>query len=276
MKVIILGNMLGYSSGFSINTVNSIYDYLIKNNDVYPYFIRGLDELDRLVKRVDFDGLFIVTYGGFGNDGTLQKILEKLKIRFNNNNCYTHTNCYNKLKTYDLLDSSDILHPSVLKTPQYPCVLKPILGESGEGVKFIKSISDYNSYNNEKNYLEEYIKSDCEYTISIYKGVVGNPVKIVPDGDIWSGDNPKQELLDYEEKSEIRDLVLNNINKIYDVFKANSGLRIDFRIKDNKAYFFDVNSMPIINDGGYYLRSLNDYDNNINFEFVINDMFNDI
>lgn len=289
MRTVILGNMLGDSSGLSMESVSSIYDHLIKTKDVIPYFIRGLDGLDRMIQRVRFDGIFTVTYGGFGNNGTMHEILEQLGIKFNNNNAFTHSNCYNKLKTYKILDAHNILHPEILKAQKFPCVIKPIIGEGGQGIRYIEDFMSYKINcvtsniifenrtitGDEEYYLEEYIEGD-EYTISIYKGVIGSPIKIISGEKVWYGNDPSEESLDYKGKEDIKALINKDIGNIYDAVGASSGLRIDFRVKDGKAYYFDVNSMPVLNKNGYYLRSLEDFDKNMTFEFVIDDMFNDI
>jgi len=275
-KVIILGNMVGEPGGFSYASVSNIYNVLLNNGkDVIPFLIRGIDDLERMLNRIALDGVFLVTYGGFGNDGTLQSILEANNISFNNNGSKTHGICYDKLKTYEVLDKLGILRPKVYKNPKYPCVIKPTSGEGGQGVVFVNTLSEFKKVNLEGCHIEQYVEGQ-EYTISMYKGIIGNPVQITPETEVWAGNNPVEETLDYNKKNEIRNLVKEMVVSIYDEVEANAGLRIDFRVNDSGVYVFDVNSMPILNKGGYFHRSLMDYDDSITFEFLIDDMYNDL
>lgn len=275
-KVIILGNTIGNPGGFSLKSVREVYKMLLKKDyDVYPYFIRGLNDLERMLNRVPHDGIFVLMYGGFGNDGTLQSFLESMKVNFNNNGSFTHDICYNKLNTYKFLDKLKLNHPKVYETVKFPCIMKDIKGEGGTGVHLIKNTKDYNEYNNENKYTEQFLEGD-EYTISVYKGVVGNPIKIVKDDDIWKGNNPKEEFTEFPELTKIRNEVEKDLLLMYDKLKATDGIRVDFIKNNSGIYYFDINSMPILNNDGYFHRSLKGFDSDYNFEFLIEDMYKTI
>ena len=64
-KVLIIGSMFGTTSEISSRVVVDIYKTLFaKKYNVFPLLIIGLDDLDKVMNRISFDGVFVATYGG--------------------------------------------------------------------------------------------------------------------------------------------------------------------------------------------------------------------
>lgn len=268
--------MMGSAGGFSSRVINEIFKTLYaKKLNVFPLLIIGVDDLERVMNRVSFDAVFMATYGGFGNNGFLQKIFEERGIAFNNSGSYTHNICYNKINTADFLTGLKLKAPEVYNKPSYPCIVKPIEGEGSQGIHVCRNSKEYNLYINDESFAEEFIRGD-EYTISVYNSIVGNPIKFTKESDILGAGNPMDESLEYEEKYEIRSMVLKDVQKIYKNMKATDGIRIDFIVRGSNVYYIDINSMPVLNGGGYFHRSLQDYDATYDFETLITEMYNNL
>lgn len=275
-KVLILGTIFGEAAGLSKNAVVDAYrTFYEMKYGVYPMLIIGIDDLEEVINKIPFDGVFVMTYGNFGNNGFLQKVFEDKGIKFNNSGSYTHEICYNKLNTAKFLKKLKLNAPEVHTKPVYPCIIKPIEGEGSHGIHVCRNSKDYNKYINEECFSEEFIRGD-EYTISIYNSIVGNPIKITKESDIWGKGNPSDETLDYDEKAEIRDQVFKDVLKIYKEIKATDGIRIDFIIRNSKVYYIDINSMPVLNRNGYFHRSLMDYDNSYDFDSLLKEMYKNL
>lgn len=273
-KVLILGTMFGSTGGISSRVINDIFKTLYaKKHNIFPLLIIGVDDLEKVLNRVSFDAVFLATYGGFGNNGFLQKIFEQKGINFNNSGSFTHEICYNKINTSEFITGLKLKAPEIYTKPVYPCIIKPIEGEGSEGIHICKTSKEYNKYMNDDCFAEEFIRGD-EYTVSVYNSIVGNPIKITKESDIWGGGNPGDETLEYDEKFEIRNLILKDVQNIYKWLKATDGIRIDFIIRGSNIYYIDINSLPVLNRGGYFHRSLQDYDATYDFDFLITEMYN--
>jgi len=275
-KVLIIGSMFGTTSEISSRVVVDIYKTLFaKKYNVFPLLIIGLDDLDKVMNRISFDGVFVATYGGFGNNGFLQKIFEQKGIVFNNSGSFTHEICYDKINTSEFITGLKLKAPEVYSKPVYPCIIKPVEGEGSEGINVCKNSKEYNLYMNDDSFASEFIRGD-EYTISVYNSIVGNPIKVTKESEIWGGGNPAYDTLDYDEKAEIRNMVQKDMLKIYKGLKATDGIRIEFIIRGSDVYFIDINSMPILNRNGYFHRSLQDYDSAYDFDTLITEMYNNL
>ena len=268
--------MFGTTSEISSRVVVDIYKTLFaKKYNIFPLLIIGLDDLDKVMNRISFDGVFMATYGGFGNNGFLQKIFEDRGIVFNNSGSFTHNICYNKVNTADFITGLKLKAPEIYSKPSYPCIVKPIEGEGSQGIHVCRNSKEYNQYINDECFAEEFIRGD-EYTISVYNSIVGNPIKFTKESDILGAGNPMDETLEYEEKSEIRSMVLKDVQKIYKNLKATDGIRIDFIVLGSDVYYIDINSMPVLNRNGYFHRSLQDYDYAYDFDTLITEMYNNL
>lgn len=266
--------MFGKTAGTSSMAVNDIYNTLFqKKCDVFPLLIIGIDDLEKALNKIYFDAVFVLTYGNFGNNGFLQGIFEKKGITFNSSGSSTHEICYNKVKTAEFITGLKLKAPEIYSKPAYPCIVKPIEGEGSEGIYVCNNSKQYNEYINNDSFAEEFVRGD-EYTISVYNSIVGNPIKFTKETDILGGGNPMDETLEYDEKSDIRSLVLKDVQKIYKNLKATDGIRIDFIVRGSDVYYIDVNSLPVLNREGYFHRSLQDYDATYNFDFLITEMYN--
>tara|TARA_B100000427_G_scaffold267593_1_gene233316 strand:+ start:600 stop:1514 length:915 start_codon:yes stop_codon:yes gene_type:complete len=139
------------------------------------------------LKKFNPDFIFNALHGTFGEDGQVQRILDKLKIKYSHSGAKASEIAMNKKKTKLVFKKINIPFPSDLilnennfkkkikKIPfKFPLVIKPINEGSSVGVKICKNIKELKNYRLGKkiNYLlEEYIPGR-ELTV----GVVNNRV----------------------------------------------------------------------------------------------------
>lgn len=136
-----------------------------------------------------FDVAFIAMHGEYGEDGALQKILEKLKIPYTGSDSKTSKIGINKIACHKLFKTNHLLSPKytisqsleTIKKLGLPLVIKPIDRGSSVGVSIINNwqslptaIKTAERYS-KKIMFQEYI-SGREFTC----GVVQIKNKIVP------------------------------------------------------------------------------------------------
>ncbi|GAB6188580.1 D-alanine--D-alanine ligase [Marinitoga arctica] len=248
----------------SILSANNVEMALIKlGYTVFKYdlkydFDKFLDEY----KNIHL--VFNVVHGFEGEDGTLQKILEKLNVKYIGSNSLVSQNTFDKLVFMQNIEK-DFSIPKYIATKKYinppfdfPLIIKPRKSGSSLGIHICHNFEEYNKYLNEElniyneMIIQEYIKGK-EISVSI---IEKNKVPIVlPILEI----KPKKEFYDFEAKytegmtdfeipARINKKIEKKIKKDFKQIYLNIGLkdfaRIDAIIKGNDYYILEANTVP--------------------------------
>lgn len=271
MTTLVLGKHIGENGKLSYRCMVEVYKILInKGYDVVPFLIRGIDDLEYIFRHISFVNVFMLTYGKWGNNGFLQNVFEAKKIKHNFSNASVSKMFYDRNETKKALKSTKVPFPADIKTYKFPCIVKPKEGENSQGIHFIDNSKDLKAKKYDGCIVEEYIQGQ-EYTIALYNGLVGNPLKIEKEGYIW-GKDKAEDTLDYPEKETVYNMVSKPLTQLYDETGMSDCVRIDFVVKDNQFYVIDVNTMPVLNRDGYVNRSLQDRHPEYDYEYLIEDM----
>ncbi len=120
----------------------------------------------------------------------------------------------------------------------YPIIAKPRNGKSAQGIHFLKSISDIQSYSNLKNYvLEQYIgNEDSEYTVGCYVNKNGELQELIPmkrklhnGTTVWA-------------KTIRNQAITEECKKICNAFMPRGPINIQMRMdEDGKPVCFEMN-----------------------------------
>lgn len=161
---------------------------------------RNLKWLDTVVKyRPDF--VFIALHGPFGEDGTIQSILEFLKIHYSGSNTLSSALSMDKQKTKELFLANKIPTPpwrtveagktdGIADKLKFPVVVKPVNQGSAIGVSLVKRKSDLPSAlklafsYSDKAIIEDYIDG-VEITVAILGAKALPVIEIVPKGKFY-------------------------------------------------------------------------------------------
>jgi D-alanine-D-alanine ligase len=212
--------------------------------------------------------VFNALHGRYGEDGTLQGMLDMVNIKYSGCNQLTSAITMSKLFTKHIFKANDILTPEYIilyshkKIDKsklfYPHVLKPDTEGSSIGLFMINNEEEFNHYIKESFkycntvFIEKYIKGR-EFTA----GVIGNKKSIVlPILEV----RPKNSFFDYEAKyvkgmsdfivpadipKILKEKVSKEVSKIYSVFGCKGMSRIDFIIDEyNNIYYLEINTIP--------------------------------
>jgi len=250
--------------------------------------------LDSLKK---FDFVFIALHGTFGEDGTIQRILEENKIPFNGSNSKASKLCFDKAAVKILAKENDILTPDFFQIKEidniiensnfsifHDYVVKPNQQGSSLGIfrkkdlindfeKKLKSIFELDT----QILIEEFIDGR-EVTVGILNG------KTLPIIEI----KPKREFYDFRSKyskgsseyfcpaeieSNIEDKLIKNSLKIHQLTGCDVYSRVDFRIDRNgNPWFLEINTLPGLTETSLF--PLASKKAGINFEKMILNLIN--
>lgn len=244
----------------SLKTGNAIYNALKRRG--YDVEMIDCDEhLPFVLKDRKIGVCFIALHGRYGEDGTVQGLLEVLRIPYTGSGVIGSAICMDKVFTKRLLESLGIPTPKYVvlegdEIPNFPipCVVKPAREGSTIGVSIVKERSlikeavlkalEYDR----KVIIEEYVEGE-EITVGIVNGKILPIVKIVPKTGFYDYEAKyTRGMTEYEVPAKIteetEDMARSFSKKIYESFELSGCVRIDMMVKDNIPYVLDINTSP--------------------------------
>ena len=226
-------------------------------------------ELVETLKKENIEYCYNILHGTFGEDGTIQGLLDCLNIKYTGENTLVSSLCMNKVYTKRIWLSSNIstvdfqLLEDAVKNNNisfnFPIILKPISSGSSVGVSLIKSKDEFENIikdikDTHNYFLEPYIKGK-EVTVGLVRD--NEDIYVFP----ILGINPKNEIYDYDAKytpgktemeipakldKQIENKLIENCKKSYDVLGCEGLCRIDAIIADDGF----INLMEVNTQGG--------------------------
>jgi D-alanine-D-alanine ligase len=237
----------------------------------------GLEDLDRISK----DALvFPILHGKNGEDGVIQKELEKRKLAFLGADSQSSAACFDKWLTHQTLEAAGVPMPKAvlvskenyLNEPmsREPHVLKILHGGSSIGTMKIpypeppslKNIRIENLFKLEDQAIVEELIEGIEITAPILDTAALPIVEILP---------PENEEFDYINKyngrtqeicppssvsQELQTEARQLAEKVHKIMNCRHLSRVDIMIdKQSKLYVLEVNTMPGLTDQSLYPKA---------------------
>tara|TARA_B100001173_G_C15985889_1_gene546700 strand:- start:284 stop:1183 length:900 start_codon:yes stop_codon:yes gene_type:complete len=209
------------------------------------------------------DIVFNALHGGIGENGEIQKWMDKNNISYTGSDSKSSSICMDKAETKSIAANIGIKTPP-WETLKYnfnkvsfdiPYVIKPNNGGSTFGLTIIEIKSSIEGalekafYNSNEVIVEKYIKGR-ELTVSILDGKAYPIIEIIPSHKIYDFDCKYTEgLTDYVCPAEINESLKFNIMKdterLFQVLGCEIYSRADY-ILDEKGdyYFLEMNTLP--------------------------------
>lgn len=265
MKVGVIMGGISAEREVSLNSGNEIVKNLDKNKyDVYPIVINNKTEL--LEKIEGMDAAFIALHGKFGEDGTVQSILEALNVPYTGCGVLSSALCMDKditkrvlrdggINTADWLivkSLEDINYVEIEKIG-YPVVVKPNSGGSSVATAIINNRNDIEGavlmalkYDKEVM-IEHFIKGD-EITCSILNGKMLPILAIKPKSSFFDytskySDGGADEFvveLEPELQKKVEEMALLS----YRLLKCSVYARVDMIVKEGVPFVLEINTLP--------------------------------
>ena len=227
------------------------------------------NNLIKSLKEFEPDFVFNALHGYFGEDGKVQKILDKLKLKYSHSNSKSSEIAMDKKKTKlifnkigvpypkDILVNSNSFNKKLRKLKfKYPLVIKPVNEGSSLGVKICKSINELKKYKLKKkiNYMIEEFIPGRELTVGILNNKALDIIEL----------KTKKNFYDYKSKytkgmtkyiipasipKDIENKCKKYTEKIHKFLKCKGVTRTDFRFDQNKTlgkdlYVLEINTQP--------------------------------
>jgi len=276
MKVGVL--MGGVSSERKISLLSG--EEMVKNlnkdkYEVIPVIINSKSEVIDRVQNLDF--ALLAFHGEFGEDGTIQSVLESLGVPYSGSNPLTSALCMKKKQSKRILKAEGIpiangisiyRHESVnlkeIEKLKYPMVVKPNSGGSSLGISLVYSRDELRSailegfkYGNEI-IIEEYINGS-EYTVPLLNGETLPILSIIHKGTFFDYESKYNDTDTLEEVAILPESLQNEINEIskkcYRLFDCKAYARVDIMVSNNKPYVIELNTLPGMTKNSLFPKS---------------------
>lgn len=273
LTIALLAGGISSEREISLQSGDQVYEVLDKKKfDVIRYDPKT--DLNRLVAEApDIDAALIILHGPYGEDGTVQGLLDLLDIPYQGSGVLGSAIAMNKLVSkqlyerfglpvppYIVIQHNNAIDPEkCLKRLGMPLVVKPVKGGSSVGISIVKSKESL------KNAVDEAFTYDDTVLIESYidgieltGGVIGNKnlealpiIEIIPDKE--------HEFFDYEAKYTAgitREICPARIDEDLTVKAqtyakmAHSSLfckgysRTDMILKKREIYIIETNTIP--------------------------------
>ena len=269
-KILILGGGISKEREISLETAKQVNKALKKK---FRTVICEPDQnLEKKVKQFKPNLIFNALHGRFGEDGYIQSVLEKLKIRYTHSGVLSSFLAMNKILSKEIFRKNDILTPKYLKHDfsnskinsktlikkierrlSFPVVIKPINEGSSVDVYICSK----------KNILSNLKKLKKYNEIIIEKYIGGREIQVAILGKKKLGAielKPKRKFYDYAAKynssantkhiipvnlkKNYLEKVLNISLKAHKILGCKGVTRSDFKFYKNKFYLLELNTQP--------------------------------
>lgn len=278
IRVAILMGGISNERAVSLSTGKTAAEYL----DPAKFSFRTYDtkkDLPKLfydVTRKKIDVCFIALHGRGGEDGSIQGMLELLKVPYTGPGIMASAIGMNKIVSKKLFQKEKILTPkfiffdeeNIKRNPNdvfkkikkeigLPCVVKPATSGSSVGVSIVKKENEIKkgieSALREDNRIivEKYIKGK-EITV----GILGNKeprvlpvIEIVPKKNFFDYQakyNPKfsDEIVPARIPAKITKKAQRIAGKVYQLIECRGFSRVDMILQGEKIYVLEINTIP--------------------------------
>lgn len=277
MKVGVIMGGISSEREISLKSGNSVVENIDKNKyEVIPIVIDKKEDIINKVKGIDF--ALLALHGQFGEDGTVQAVLQTLGIPYSGCGPLSSAACMDKDMTKSLLQaagirtapwinlrSEDEINYEDIKELGYPVVVKPTHGGSSVATFIIKeekeienAVKEAFKWDNEVM-IEKFIKGD-EITCPVMGREMFPVVAIKPHAEFFDytakyADGGSDEFVIELEESlhkEVEKMALDT----YRALKCSVYARIDMIITEGAIpYILEVNTLPGMTKASLFPKS---------------------
>ena len=269
-KIAVLYGGISEEREVSLRSGKNVYKALtsfkeIKDNCIL-IDVKNHYELVEILKKEKVEYCYNILHGSFGEDGSIQGLLDCLNIKYTGENTLVSSVCMNKVYTKRIWQSSKVptsdfillkdIYNNKNNKINFPLILKPISNGSSVGVSLIKTKKEFEEAIKKIEkildyFIEPYIKGK-EITVGLVRennGIFTLPIL---------GINTKNEIYDYDAKytpgktelevpakidKKTEKKVIEVCSLAYEVLGCEGLCRIDAIIdENNKVYLMEVNT----------------------------------
>jgi D-alanine-D-alanine ligase len=248
----------------SLATADSVEKALSELNIEYQVIYAENNFIYELINS-GADLVFIAMHGGMGENGTLQGLLESMRLPYTGSSVLSSALCMNKIY------SKKIFEYHKIKTPEWqvvqemkeielnmPYVIKPAMGGSTVATNIVRNENELEkAYNaaeeeclktNDRILVEKYIPGR-ELTVGILDGKALPILEIEPVNDFYDYESKYESGMSKHYSPEGMDKTLyKNIQTTaelaFEVLGCYAFGRVDFRLDGSDLYSLEINTLP--------------------------------
>ncbi len=279
MKVGIIMGGISSERDISLDSGESILQNIDTNKyDVVKIVIDKKDDIINKVKKENIDFALLALHGQFGEDGTVQSVLQSLGIPYSGCGPLSSATCMDKDMTKNLLKAAGIrtapwinlrdvseLNFDKIEELGYPVVIKPTHGGSSVATFIIKDKSEVLNAVNEgfkwdsEVMIEKFIKGE-EITCPIFNNEMYPVLAIKPKSEFFDFESKYNDggadefivALDEKLHKEVEEMALLT----YRVLKCSVYARVDMIVtEDSIPYVLEVNTLPGMTKNSLFPKS---------------------
>lgn len=276
MRVGVIMGGISSEREVSLNSGQSILANLDKNKyEIIPVVIDSKEDLFTKVKDIDF--ALLALHGKFGEDGTVQAVLQTMGIPYSGCDTLSSAVCMDKDMTKKVLKSRDIrtapwfnvssveeIDYNRIEQLGYPVVVKPNNGGSSVATFVVKEKSEIEAAVIEalkwdkEVMIEKYIKGD-EITCPILDDEMFPVLAIKPKSSFFDytskySDGGADEFV-VELEPSLHKQVEEMAIATYKALKCSVYARVDMIVKDGVPYILEVNTLPGMTKNSLFPKS---------------------
>jgi len=223
----------------------------------------GKDAAEK-IKKAKIDLAVIMLHGKMGEDGTIQGLLEIMRVPYTGCGVFASSASMDKIITKRILESCKILTPgwtnikkyeSFKEPKKYPVIVKPARQGSAIGVSLVKSKKEFfNAAKNAFKYddeilVEQFIKG-TEITVGVLGGKALPVVEIVPKGKFYDfkskyAKGGSKHIIPARISKKAYALAQKTAAQVFKALNCRAVSRIDMIVdKNGKAWVLENNTLP--------------------------------
>lgn len=204
----------------------------------------------------EYDLVYLVLHGEYGEDGRVQAVLDMLGKKYTGSGVTGSAVAMDKILTKIIARDLGIrvakTYESVEEIDSYPVVIKPAKEGSSVGLYICnteeEAKSAYETLQGKEPLIEEFIKGD-ELTAGVLNGEKLGVVRIKPKSGLYDYKSKYTVgMTEYECPAQIDEKAYEEASeaarKIHEKLGLKGVTRSDFMLKDGKTYFLEVNTCP--------------------------------
>ena len=307
-KILILEGGFNEEHEISLSTAKEIKKSLTNLNIEFDSLLVNPQTFSEDINKYNNDYIcFNALHGTFGEDGTIQKILENNEIRYTHSDAITSNIGFNKFLTKKKIQNTEILTAKsfILKATKLnetkireiytqfnSFVIKPVSSGSSYGVQIIKNSKDIDNFVRNIDNIHKIYKKHNELLIEKY--IDGRELTVaVVDKENISEAVEVTEIIssnyfyDYQSKYSkgfsrhilpaklpinIYNYCLECAKIVHDTLKCKSLSRSDFLYDNKNIYFLEINTQPGLTSISLVPEQLKH--KNISFDNLIQNIIN--
>ncbi len=263
MKVAVVYGGLSAERDVSIKTGKAVLKACLENS----YNANGVmisDKNDNFIDILkEYDIVFNALHGTFGEDGSIQSLLEENDILFTGSGSSSSQTCMDKIKCKNILRDNNHSTPDWYELNDYnkmpqsflPCIVKPNAQGSTFGLSLVEKIGDLdralsNSLNFDKDVLIEKYIDGREITVGILDGEALPIIEVVPSHEIYDykckyTPGMTKYICPANLSEDLKNKIMSDSLKIFELLNCKAYGRVDYIIdKNNNYYFLEINTLP--------------------------------